>query len=329
MRASTVLGAALLAAAGFMSAPSVLAQDAYPSRPVTLLVGFPPGTATDTVARLLGERLAARLGQPFVVDNKPGVGGSMAAGIAARAKPDGYTLLVTASAPMGINPHLYGNRLQYDPRKDFAAISALTWLPYVLVTQPSFPASNLQQLIELARKKPGGITFATIGNGTTSHLVMAVLGARGNFPATQVPYKGSSQAQTDVIGGQVDVTFDTQLSSLAMVRAGRLKALAVSTPTRTEALPDVPTVSEQGLPGYDMGAWLGLVAPAGIPLEIQNRLAKEIAEILNEPAFKAKIAVTGGEVRSSESPQAFAAFLRKDYEDWGRIVREFNVKAGD
>ncbi|WP_447774219.1 Bug family tripartite tricarboxylate transporter substrate binding protein [Variovorax boronicumulans] len=316
--------ALVLAVAGM--APLAQAQDAYPSKAVTLIVGFPPGTATDTVARLVAERLSTRLGQPFIIDNRPGVGGSLGAGVAAKARPDGYTLLVSASAPMSINPHIYA-KLAYDPLKDFTAIGMHTWLPFMLVARPELPAANLTELIALAKKSPGSVTYASTGSGTTSHLIMAVLGAREQLQMRHVPYKGSSQAQADLIGGLVDVSFDTQVSSLSLVKAGRLKALAVSTVKRAEAQPKVPTVAEQGLPGFDMGAWLGLFAPAGLPPDIRDKLSTALRQVLKEPDFVVRIRQTGAEVRSSESPADFAEFVKKDNEEWGKIVRAFNVKA--
>ena len=238
--------AALLAGAAWASAPAC-AQDPYPSKPVTILVGFPPGTATDTVARMLGDRLAQRLGQRFIVENKPGAGGNIAAGLGARARPDGCTLMIGASARRSINPHVYPS-LSYDARKDFAPIGLLTWLPYLFVVSPDNPARNLGEFLAAVKARPDQYTYATTGVGTTSHLVTSVLLAKAGARMIHVPYKGSSQAQTDIVGGRTYATFDTMVSSLALVKAGRLKALAVSTPERVPSLPDVPTVAEQDFP---------------------------------------------------------------------------------
>ncbi|QVQ28357.1 Bug family tripartite tricarboxylate transporter substrate binding protein [Achromobacter deleyi] len=328
MRYATTLALAL--AATFSAAgAAVQAQEApYPAKPVTILVGFPPGTATDTVARMLGERLAQRMGQQFIVENKPGAGGSIAAGLGARARPDGYTLMIGASAPQAINPHVYPN-LNYDARKDFAPIGLITWLPYLFVVSPDNPARNLTEFLAAVKAKPGQYTYATTGIGTTSHLVTAVLLSKAGAAMVHVPYKGSSQAQTDIVGGRTYATFDTMVSSLAMVKAGRLKALAVSTTERVSTLPDVPTVAEQGFAGFDMGAWLGLIAPAGIPPAIQDRLAREMNAVLADPAVRDKLADIGAQVRTTASPASFGAMMKSEYDSWGKVVREFNVKATD
>jgi len=318
-----------MAAPLWAASAAALAQDApYPAKPVTILVGFPPGTATDTVARMLSERLAQRMGQQFIVENKPGAGGSIAAGLGARAKPDGYTLMIGASAPQAINPHVYPN-LNYDARKDFAPIGLITWLPYLFVVSPDNPARDLKDFLATAKAKPGQLTYATTGMGTTSHLVTAVLLSKAGATMVHVPYKGSSQGQTDIVGGRTTATFDTMVSSLAMVKSGRLKALAVSTPERVAMLPDVPTVAEQGFPGFDMGAWLGLIAPAGIPPAIQERLAREMNAVLADTAVRDKLGELGAQVRTTPTPAAFGAMMKSEYDAWGAIVSEFKVKAND
>ncbi|MFT3804252.1 MAG: tripartite tricarboxylate transporter substrate binding protein [Burkholderiaceae bacterium] len=302
------------------------AQADYPSRPISIVVGFPPGTATDAVARVLAERMSAHLKQAVVVENRPGGGGSLGAGSVARAPADGYTLLIGASAPLSINPHVYG-KLPYDSRKDFAPIGQLTWLPYMLVVRPDFPAGDLKQLIALARDKPGAISFGSTGNGTTSQLLMEVIGSRAGVKFLHVPYKGSAQAQADIVGGQLDSSFDTLPSSMMMVKAGKLKPLAVSSARRNALMPDVPTVAEQGFPDFEMGAWLGLVAPAGTPVPVLDKLFATLTTIAAEDEYRKRIAQSGAEVRPSTTREAFAAFVARDYDDWGRIVREFGVKA--
>lgn len=301
---------------------------AYPTKPVTILVGFPPGTATDTVARMLAERMAQRMGQQFIVENKPGAGGSIAAGLGARAKPDGYTLMIGASAPQAINPHVYPN-LNYDARKDFAPIGLITWLPYLFVVSPENPAHNLSEFLASAKAKPNQLTYATTGIGTTSHLVTSVLLSKAGATMVHVPYKGSSQAQTDIVGGRTTATFDTMVSSLAMVKSGRLKALAVSTPERVPMLPAVPTVAEQGYPGFDMGAWLGLIAPAGIAPAIQNQLSREMNTVLQDATVRDRLADLGAQVRTTATPADFGVMMKNEYESWGNVVREFNVKGSD
>ncbi|WP_424626201.1 Bug family tripartite tricarboxylate transporter substrate binding protein [Achromobacter marplatensis] len=327
-RLAAALALATAAPLWAVSAAAQAQDAAYPSKPVTILVGFPPGTATDTVARMLSERLAQRMGQQFIVENKPGAGGSIAAGLGARAKPDGYTLMIGASAPQAINPHVYPN-LNYDARKDFAPIGLITWLPYLFVVSPDNPAGNLKDFLATAKARPNQLTYATTGIGTTSHLVTAVLLSKAGAAMVHVPYKGSSQAQTDIVGGRTTATFDTMVSSLAMVKSGRLKALAVSTPERVAMLPDVPTVAEQGFPGFDMGAWLGLIAPAGIPPAIQDRLAREMNAVLADATVRERLGDLGAQVRTTPTPAAFGAMMKNEYESWGAIVRDFNVKATD
>ncbi|MGO4330961.1 MULTISPECIES: Bug family tripartite tricarboxylate transporter substrate binding protein [unclassified Cupriavidus] len=327
MRRRTFVSIATILAVVLGSASVLaIAQDVYPSKPVTIVVGFPPGTATDTVARVMAERLSKRLGQQFIVDNRPGAGGSIGAGIGARAKADGYTLLIGASAPQAINPHLY-SKLTYDAQKDFAPIGLLTWLPYLFVVSKENSAKDLKQFLDAARKAPNTLSYATTGVGTTSHLVMSVLMSKAGVKMVHVPYKGSSQAQTDILGGQVACTFDTLVSELAMVKSGKLKALAVSTPKRTEILPGVLTAAEQGFPGFDMGAWLGLITPAGVSADIRKKLAKEVNIILQEPETRTKLTQLGAEVRTTSSPTEFGAFMKSEYDSWGKIVRDFDVKA--
>lgn len=304
------------------------AHAAWPERAITLVVPFAAGGNTDSIARITAEWLTTQLKQTVVVDNRPGANGAIAADYVARARPDGYTLMIGASAPQAINPHVYPN-LNYDARKDFAPIGLLTWLPYLFVVSPDNPARNLGEFLAAVKARPDQYTYATTGVGTTSHLVTSVLLAKAGGRMIHVPYKGSSQAQTDIVGGRTYATFDTMVSSLALVKAGRLKALAVSTPERVPSLPDVPTVAEQGFPGFDMGAWLGLIAPAGIAPPIQEKLAAEVNAVLADPAVRDKLADLGAQVRTTATPAEFGALMKSEYESWGRVVRDFNVKATD
>ncbi|HPU53307.1 MAG TPA: tripartite tricarboxylate transporter substrate binding protein [Burkholderiaceae bacterium] len=318
-----------LAAAGTLSLhclPGLAQSEAadYPARNVSIVVGFPPGTATDTVARILAERLAARFKKPFVIDNKPGQGGSLGAAAVAKAPADGLTLLMSATAPLSINPHLYA-KLTYDPQKDFAPIGLTSWLSYILVARPEFGVSTLPELVARAKANPGQISFASIGNGTTSHLLMTLLAQRTDTRFNHIPYKGSAQSQTDVMGGQVDLTFDTLVSLMPHVKTGRLKALAVSSLNRSAFAPTVPTVAEQGVPGFDAGAWLGLLAPAGTPRPIVDRLNRELNQILDEPETRRKLTEAGTEILKS-TPDEFTAHIRSENVKWGRLVRETGAK---
>ena len=301
------------------------AQEApWPSKPVTFVVGFPPGTATDSVARVLADRFTVRLGQSFVIDNKPGQGGSVGAAAAAKAKADGYTFVVSATAPMSINPYVYP-RLTYDPVKDFAPIGIHTWLPYAIVVNANSPIQTYQDFKAAVAADPGKMTYASIGNGTTSHLIMMLLQQRTGMKLTHVPYKGSSQAQTDLIGGQVDLTFDTVVSMMPHIKSGKLRPLAVSTLKRSPMLPDVPTLHELGVSNFEVGAWLGLLAPAGTPKPIVDKLNQELNLALDDDTVRTKLMGMGSEILKS-SPEEFGAFIRKENERWSKLVRETGAK---
>jgi tripartite-type tricarboxylate transporter receptor subunit TctC len=309
----------------FMVAIQAQSQTNYPDKNVTMIVGFPPGTATDTVARIMAERFAVKFGKPFIIDNKPGQGGSLGAGVAAAAAPDGYTLLLSATAPFATNPHLY-SKLNYDSRKSFAPIGLVTWLPYVMVTNPKSGINSLQDLIDKAKAEPDKYTYASIGNGATTHLMMSMFCSQAGIKMVHVPYKGSSQSQTDVIAGQVDVTFDTVLTLQPHIKAGKLKALATGGLTRTSFLPDVPTVDELGFKGFNGGAWLGLFAPAGTPKAIVERLHRELNLTMQEPEVIKKLQGLGSETLLSKNPAEFEEFIQSEYVKWGQRVKESGAK---
>jgi tripartite-type tricarboxylate transporter receptor subunit TctC len=314
--------AVLLAAASSWCAAQGTPE--YPTRTVTIIVGFPPGTATDTVARILAERFTTRLGKSFVVDNRPGQGGSLGAGQAAKAPPDGHTLLLTATAPMATNPNLYSN-LPYDPRRDFAPIGLTSWLPYALVVSSKSGPNTLKDLIDRAKAQPDKVTFASIGNGTTSHLLMLMFAQRTGIQMTHVPYKGSAQAQTEILAGRIDTTFDTMVSTMPHVKAGSFRALATSGIRRSQYAPEIPTLDEQGVTGFDGGAWLGLVAPAGTPAAIVTKMNRELNVVLNEPTVKKRLLDIGSELLTS-TPDEFSVHIRTEYEKWGKLVRESGAK---
>lgn len=250
----------------------------------------------------------------------------MAAAQLARAKPDGHALILSATAPMSINPHVYAN-VGYDPLTSFAPIGQTTWLPYALVVRPDFPAKDFRSLIEMAKKDPGKYTYATIGVGTTSHLIMALLESRTGAKFTQIPYKGSAQSQADIIGGNVDMTFDTLVSALPMLSSNRMRALAVSTAERSPTAPDIPTLAEQGEKGFDTGAWLGFFAPAGTPQPVVDRVFADLQDIMKDEAILKRLNGLGSEVRTSASPKAFGEMVRADNKMWGDLVRANNVRA--
>lgn len=309
------------------SAQSALAQNPasdHPNKPVTIIVGFPPGTATDSVGRVLVERLAQRLGKPFIIDNKAGQGGSIGAAAAAKAAPDGYTLIISATAPMATNPHLYTN-LSYDSLRDFAPIGLLSWLPFALVVNSNSKIKTFQDFLVQAKAQPGAINYASIGNGTTSHLLMTMLMQNTGAKLNHIPYKGSAQAQTDLIGGQVEMTFDTMVSVMPHVKSGRLRALAVSTLARSKYAPEIPSLNELGVTGFDAGAWLGLLAPAGTPKPIVDKLNLELNAVLDEPETQNRLLAMGAEILKS-TPDQFAVYIKSEHAKWGKLVRETGVK---
>ena len=296
------------------SAQSALAQNPasdYPNKPVTIIVGFPPGTATDSVGRVLVERLAQRLGKPFIIDNKAGQGGSIGAAAAAKAAPDGYTLIISATAPMATNPHLYTN-LSYDSLRDFAPIGLLSWLPFALVVNSNSKIKTFQDFLVQAKAQPGAINYASIGNGTTSHLLMTMLMQNTGAKLNHIPYKGSAQAQTDLIGGQVEMTFDTMVSVMPHVKSGRLRALAVSTLARSKYAPEIPSLNELGVTGFDAGAWLGLLAPVGTPKPIVDKLNLELNAVLDEPETQNRLLAMGAEILKS-TPDQFAVYIKSEH----------------
>lgn len=297
----------------------------YPDKPITILVGFPPGTSTDSVARIIGERLSKELGQPVIVKNRPGVGGSLAIGELAKMKPDGYTIALSASGPLGINPHLLKN-LNYDALNDFAPIGQTSWLPYLLVINKTKGLDTFEKMIAYARANPDKLNYSSIGMGTTSHLLMAMLLDKTGTKMVHVPYTGSSQSQADVIGGNVDMTFDTLVTTLPHVKSGRLTALGVSTSDRANLDPSIPTLQEKGVPNFNMGAWLGFVAPKGTPDDIVKKLHDEVNRALKDPEIAQRLEALGTQVVMSPSPQVFSQLIVKNYATWGELIKQAGVE---
>ena len=302
---------------------AALAQT-FPSKPIRMVVGFPPGTATDTVARLIAERLAASEGWSVVVDNKVGQAGSVAAYEVSRAAPDGYTLLVSANGPLSTNPNLYAN-VRYETARDFTPIGQIGVLPFVMVVNATSALKSVQDVLAAARAKPTQLNYASPGNGTTAHLIGATFARRTGTTYTHIPYKGSSETLTALLSGQIDFMFDTSVATVPQVRAGKLRPLAVTTARRIASLPDTPTLSEAGVTGFDMAAWLGMVAPAGVPPALVRQLNSELTKALNSPVLKDKLAVLGAEVSPSTS-EDFGAFLKTELAKWGQAVKESGAK---
>ncbi|MBB3015569.1 tripartite tricarboxylate transporter substrate binding protein [Cupriavidus alkaliphilus] len=299
------------------AAPPALAQS-FPARPVRLVVPYPPGGPTDIVARVVGQKLSERLGQPLVVENRPGAGGNIGAEAVARAAPDGYTLLVATTAH-AINMTLF-RKPGYDIHKDFAPVSLLTRGPLVLVTAPATPAANVAELIAMARTRPGQLTFASSGNGQSTHLAAELFNSMAGVRMTHVPYKGSAPALTDVMGGQATVMFDTMLSAMPFVRDGKLRALAVTGAQRSPAAPDTPTIAQSGLPGYEATAWNALLAPAGTPPAVLETIAAALKSVLDDADVRARFA-TPGFAAEWTSPPATAKFLDQEIDKWARVVK--------
>jgi tripartite-type tricarboxylate transporter receptor subunit TctC len=300
------------------------AQDAYPSKPIRLILPFPPGGGTDILGRLIAERLSARLGQPVVTDNRGGAGGNLGAEAAARATPDGYTLLLAAPT-LAISPSLYA-KLSYDPVKDLAPISLVATVPNVLVTHPSVPASTLQEFIALAKAKPGELNFGSGGSGTSNHLGGELFNSVAGVKLVHVPYKGVNLAMNDAMTGNVQLVIIGIPAAAPQIKAGKLRALAVVAPQRSAALPDVPTATEAGLPDFDVTTWYGLLAPAATPRPIIARLNAEILLTMREPELNERLAAMAVDPVTS-TPEEFAIYIRQETEKWGAVVRKAGLRA--
>jgi tripartite-type tricarboxylate transporter receptor subunit TctC len=291
----------------------------YPSRPIKIIVPFGPGGFTDVAARIIQKELAPALGQPIVIENKPGAGSTIGTSEVAKGQPDGYTLVMISTAHV-ISPHLY-KQMPYDPIKDFTPVMKIAEGPYVLVTHPSLPVKTVRELIALARAQPNVIDYASSGNGSAQHLVGALFVTMAGAPMSHVPYKGSSQAMNDVLGGQVKVSFVGVPNALSNLNAGKLRALAVTTKKRYAELPDVPTLDESGVKGYDATIWLGLLAPPGTPADVVHTLNAAITKVLSTPDSRKLMASAGVDVATS-TPEEFGALMQSELDRWGKVVRE-------
>ena len=314
----TALAAATLLAAGAVGA-------AYPERPVRLVVPFPAGGGADFMARALAQRLSAQLGQPVVLDHRAGAGGTIAAEVVAGAAPDGYTLVFGTVGTHAINATLYA-RLRYDPVKDFAPVSLTHLAPRVLVVHPSVPARTVAELIALAKAKPGELTFGSAGSGGTNHLSGELFKSMAGIDLVHVPYKGSAPASIDLLGGRITMVFDSIVAWGDHIKAGKVRALGVTSPRRSAALPDVPTIAESGLAGFDVANWLGVLAPAGTPKEVIARLNAEIKVAMADPEMQRQLVAAGIDPTYS-TPEAFAELIRADIAKWAKIVKASGARA--
>jgi tripartite-type tricarboxylate transporter receptor subunit TctC len=299
------------------------AQD-YPVRPVRVVSPFSAGGPNDIVARLIAQKLAEALGQPFVVDNRPGAGGNLGTDLAAKAAADGYTLLCAGPGSLIMNPLLY--KVPYDTARDFAPVSLVATAPNVLVVHPSVPAKTVKELIALARAQPGRLNYASAGTGSSAHFAVALFAAMAGVELAHVPYKGTGPGINDLIGGQVQLAIFSIPPVLTHVRTGKLRALAVTSKVRSPELPEVPTVDEAGVPGYEMNPWYGLLAPAGTPRAIVARLNSEVSRIVRSPDMREKLSAQGAEPGGG-TPEDYAAVIRADTVLWTRVIKETGIKA--
>jgi tripartite-type tricarboxylate transporter receptor subunit TctC len=314
----SLLAAALVAFAG------AAAAQAYPTKPVKIIVGFAPGSATDILARLVADQFSKSMGQAFVVENKPGAGGSVGTAQAKEAAPDGYTLVAAGSGPFGINPAIQ-SKLPYDPLRDFELIGNIVLTPQALVVSTASPYKSVKDLVAAAKAKPGEIPYASLGNGSTSHLTMEAFQTAAGVKLNHIPFKGSGDAQAALLSGQVPTMSDTIPGIRAQVAAGKLRAIGVAIPKRSSFLPDVPTIAEQGYPGFESVGWIGLAAPAKTPQPILDKLNAEIRKMLQDPAVKARFEQLAFEP-VGDSRQEFTAFVKNEIAKWSKVAKDSGAK---
>ncbi|TMH06073.1 MAG: tripartite tricarboxylate transporter substrate binding protein [Betaproteobacteria bacterium] len=325
-RAVVILACAAAVAISALAASSASPQSGYPNRQISFVVGFSAGGTTDIVARLIAEEMRRTLGEPIVIENKPGAGGNIGASIVAKAKPDGYTLLIGSVGPLAINASLYA-KMPYDNLKDFTPISLIVHVPNMLVVNPSaMPVSSFAEFVALLKANPGKYFFASTGTGTSSHLSGEQLKTMAGVEATHVPYKGAVALNDLLSGEQVHFMFATIPSVIEFVRAGRLRALAVTSKSRSAAVPDIPTVAESGFPDFEASSWFGLLGPADLPRDIVAKLQGEVVRVLKIPEIRDKLIAQGADPVGS-SPEEFAAYIRGETAKWSKVVKSSGAKA--
>lgn len=320
MKKLTVTAAS--ACCALLGAGHALAQS-YPSKAVRIIVPYPPGGTSDILSRLLGPKLNEVFGQPVVVDNRPGANGNIGADMVAKSAPDGHTMLLADLGALTISPSIY--KLPFDPVKDFAPVTMVTYSPHLLAVHPSVPVKTVKELVALAKSKPGLLNFAVSGIGGAPHLAGIAFEAQTGVKWTYIPYKGGSDAIIGLASGQADAIFNGMLATYPHVKSGKLKLIAVSSAKRVASIPDVPTVAEAGLKGFETGSWQGIVAPAGTPKEAVGRLNTEIVRILNTPEMKENLAKQGAEVYTMTSEQ-LGNWLKSEIEKWAKVVKAANLK---
>jgi tripartite-type tricarboxylate transporter receptor subunit TctC len=296
----------------------------YPTKPVRMIVGFPPGGGTDVVARVISQKLSEWYGQSVVVENRPGATGTIGADLIAKSAPDGYNLIMGHVNSHGIAPNLFA-KLPYDPIKDFAAVAYVGYVPNVLAVHPSVPARSVKELVELAKSQPGAMNYASSGNGSTQHLAGEMFKQLTGTSIVHVPYKGSGDAIKDLLGGTVNMNFDTMPPVMAHIQAGKLRGLAISTPRRLSQLPDVPTFDEAGIKGFDVTNWYGVMAPGGTPRELVNKLNADINKAMQVPEVRARLEAVGTQLRE-QSAAEFESFMKTEVAKYAKLIKSANIK---
>ena len=299
--------------------------ETYPAKSIRFIVPFPPGGPTDVLARVLGQKLSEQMGQPVVLDNRPGAGGNLGLELAAKSAPDGYTLLLGAVGTLTISPYLYA-KLNYDPARDFQPISLVASMPNVLLVHPSVPAKTLKELVQLAKASPGKLNFGSGGAGTSNHLGSELLKSMTKIDIVHVPYKGASQAMLGLIGGQIDIVVIGTPTAIPQIQAGKVRALAVLSSSRLPAIANVPTAGEAGFPGYEVTTWYGVLVPAGTSKDIVARLNTELAKVMTVPASRDRIVGAGFDPMTS-TPQQFAEFIKAESLRWGKVIKDAGIRA--
>ena len=319
-RSLQAIAAASIAALGVLASPVTQAQGGFPNKPITIIVPFSAGGTTDILARIMSQGLTAELGQPVVVDNKPGAGGNIGAALAAKAQADGYTLFMGTVGTHAINQTLY-KKLPYDPVQDFVPLTRVATVPNLLVANPSQPFKTVKELIAYAKANPGKVTYGSPGAGASPHVSGELFRSMTGTDLLHVPYKGSAPAMTDLLGNQIAIMFDNLPSAIQHVRSGKLRPIAITTAKRSPELPDVPTIAEAGVPGYEATSWFGLWAPAKTPADVQAKLYAAIVKVLKDPAVVKKITDQGGDV-AIDTQAGFAAYIKAESAKWGKVVKD-------
>ncbi len=317
-------GMRVFAFSALLAASAAAFAQTYPSKPIRLIVPFPPGGSADILARAIGQKAGEGLGQPFVVENRPGAGTAIGADALAKSAPDGYAVMIGTVSSHAINPAL-NPKLPFDPLKDFTPVSLVATIPFAMIVHPSVPAKNVQEFIALAKAKPGSLNYSSAGNGTSNHLAGELLKSMARVDIVHVPYKGSAPALNDLIAGQVSLMFDLVLTAAPHVKSGAVRGLAVTGAQRSSALPELPTVAESGVPGYEVSAWFGIFAPAGLAQSVVQRLNAEFVKGLQQPDLRQRLASQGAEPLTS-TPDEFGSYLRSEIAKWAKVVKESGMK---